>query len=359
MSSSRASAASRHSDDRSGQPDAAADGVRRAAGEHVRQLEHARAREAGDAEDLAAMDVEVDAAQPAAADVARLEHDRRVRPRRHRRAIVRIDLLADHQARRARRRRCRRRRGWRSRGRRAARSRGRPARRSRRDGARRRARSCPRSAPRAPSRTAARPRRAGRTAVGSSSTSTPRPPCQPCSAAAIATTVRSTGVAAASGRWMSRSTPKRASTRWVSLLLLAPAHAARRPASEAAVQREVVHRVELEHEAEVLVDEAQPVGHRVPERRTAPPSSSATAAGVGGVVAGQRLDQRRLAGAVLAHERVDLAGPDVERRVDQRARGPEGLRQPGDAQHGRRSVRPRCVGAPGAWRRSCGLSPSS
>ena len=71
-------------------------------------------------------------------------------------------------------------------------------------------------------------------------------------------------------------------------------------------------------------------------RSNGAPSSSATAAGIGGVVAGERLDQRRLAGAVLAHERVDLAGLDVERRVDQRARGPEGLRQPGDVQHGRR-----------------------
>jgi hypothetical protein len=44
------------------------------------------------------------------------------------------------------------------------------------------------------------------------------------------------------------------------------------------------------------------------------------AAEVGRVVAAQRLDQRRLAGAVLAHERMDLAGPDVERGVDQRAR---------------------------------------
>ena len=48
-------------------------------------------------------------------------------------------------------------------------------------------------------------------------------------------------------------------------LLLAPAHAAGRSASEAAMQREVVHGVELEHEAEVLMDEAQAAGHGVPE----------------------------------------------------------------------------------------------
>ena len=39
----------------------------------------------------------------------------------------------------------------------------------------------------------------GSTAVGSSSTSTPRPPSQPSSAAAMATIVRSTGVAYISG----------------------------------------------------------------------------------------------------------------------------------------------------------------
>ncbi len=45
----------------------------------------------------------------------------------------------------------------------------------------------------------------GSTAVGSSSTSTPPPASQPCSAAAMATIVRSTGVALASGWVMSRS----------------------------------------------------------------------------------------------------------------------------------------------------------
>ena len=119
------------------------------------------------------------------------------------------------------------------------------------------------------------------------------------------------------------------------LRLLAPAHAAHRPVREAPVQREVVHRVELEDEAEVLVDEAQPVGDRVPEVERGAVELG-TAAGIGRVVAGERLDQRRLAGAVLAHERVDLAGLDVERRVDQRARGPEGLREPADVQHRRR-----------------------
>ena len=119
---------------------------------------------------------------------------------RNRGAVVGVDVLADDQA--------RERRGAstsatsaasRRRVRRAARSRGRRSRRSRPGGARRRARSCPARCTSRTNRTGARPPRAGSTAVGSSSTSTPRPPCQPCSAAAIATTVRSTGVAWASG----------------------------------------------------------------------------------------------------------------------------------------------------------------
>ena len=82
------------------------------------------------------------------------------------------------------------------------------------------------------------------------------------------------------------------------------------------------------------MDEAQPVGDRLPEVEGGA-VEFCLAAGIGGVVAGERLDQRRLAGAVLAHERMDLSGLDLERRVDQRARGPEGLREPADLQDGR------------------------
>ena len=115
-------------------------------------------------------------------------------------------------------------------------------------------------------------------------------------------------------------------------LLVAPAHATQRPASEAPVQREVVHGVELEHEPEVLVDEAQIVRHRAAEVEPRPVELG-HGARVGRVVAGQRLDQRRLAGAVGTHERVDLARTDLQRRIDQRTCRAEGLRQPGDPQH--------------------------
>src|SRR2546423_713495 len=51
---------------------------------------------------------------------------------------------------------------------------------------------------------------------------------------------------------------------------------------------------------------------------------------VGRVVAREQLDKRRLAGSVLAHEPVDLAGPDGHARVAQGAGAPERLRQAPD-----------------------------
>ena len=58
-------------------------------------------------------------------------------------------------------------------------------------------------------------------------------------------------------------------------LLLAPEHPATEAAGEAAVQGQVVLGAELEDQAEVLVDEAQPVGDRPGRPRTGRPSSSA------------------------------------------------------------------------------------
>ena len=64
--------------------------------------------------------------------------------------------------------------------------------------------------------------------------------------------------------------------------------------------------------------------------------AEADAAAVGGVGAGDDLDERRLAGAVFAEERVDLAGAEVEGDVVQHADAGEGL---GDAAD--RDERPR------------------
>ena len=131
---------------------------------------------------------------------------------------------------------------------------------------------------------------------------------------------------------MSSSTPKRASTRWVSASCsrhrIRPAGSAREPA----MQGEVVERVQLEDETEVLVDEAQPVRHGVPEVE-----GLALEVGDGArirvVVARQALDQRRLARSVLTHKGMDLAAPDVQRDVIQGAGPRERLGQTGQAEH--------------------------
>ena len=57
-------------------------------------------------------------------------------------------------------------------------------------------------------------------------------------------------------------------------------------------------------------------------------------AAVGLVHAGHDLDQRRLAGAVLAEQRMDFAGVERERHVLQRLRGVEPLGDAADIQNG-------------------------
>ena len=49
--------------------------------------------------------------------------------------------------------------------------------------------------------------------------------------------------------------------------------------------------------------------------------------------AGEDLDEGAFAGAVGAHERVDLAGPDGKRRITQRDDGPVGLRDTARVEH--------------------------
>ena len=109
-------------------------------------------------------------------------------------------------------------------------------------------------------------------------------------------------------------------------LLLAPADPSGEAADEVTAQREVVHRAELEDQTEVLVDETKPVRDRVAKREFVT-GELGDRAGVRGVVAGQRFDQRRLPGAVLTDERVNLARPDLDRSIDQRPSARERLRQ--------------------------------
>ena len=128
-------------------------------------------------------------------------------------------------------------------------------------------------------------------------------------------------------------------------LLLGPVDRPEPRARVPAAQGQVVDGAELGDEPEVLVDEAQPVvavaDARQLERLAVEPRERAR---VGRVVAGEGLDERRLATPVLAHERVDLAGRDLERHVAQRARPAERLGQPLEPQHGRRAGRLRLGG---------------
>ena len=101
------------------------------------------------------------------------------------------------------------------------------------------------------------------------------------------------------------------------------------------------HRVD---QAEILMDEGdrQLLGDRI-DRAAAQPDLAA----VGAVHARQDLDQRRLAGAVLAQQSVDLAGPHLEVDGIERERAGEALGQPPDLEqrwlrlgHGPRQRRP-------------------
>ena len=317
-----------------GQAHGAAHRARPGAGERVGQGLAARAGEAGDAEHLALADGEAHATQDPGVHVARLERGRS-RGARRLAAARQVDVLADHH----RRERLRGQVGDVARADDAAAAQDRDAvgdaRRSRRSGATRRGRSCRPGGPRARSRAAARPRSCGRTAVGSSRTSTP-PPVQPSRAAAMATTVRSTGVASFSGRCTSMSMPNRPmsarAVRSCSAQSIDPSRVRAYPR----LQRQVVRSaLSSSDEPEVLVDEAQPVvavaDARQLERLAVEPRERA---GVGRVVAGEGLDQRRLAAS--------RSGP--------RARGPRRARSRASRRAARASRRTSWTAARGAAR---------
>ena len=109
-----------------------------------------------------------------------------------------------------------------------------------------------------------------------------------------------------------------------------------KPGQVAGREGEVLDGVQRADEAEVLVHEADAGvggGLAVAERRAVVRGPTPVASsGVGLVVAGEDLDQRRLAGAVLADEGVDLAGGDVERNVVEGDLPGKGLREVFDAQ---------------------------
>ena len=120
------------------------------------------------------------------------------------------------------------------------------------------------------------------------------------------------------------------------------------PVDEAALrsrqmgEAEIFEHGQRRHETEILVHEAhaetaEVAGLQRQIDRLAvevePP------AGIGRMEAGQNLDERRLAGAVLAEQAMHLAGRDAERDPRQRTRAAEGLGDPIELQNGKRHGR--------------------
>ena len=187
--------------------------------------------------------------------------------------------------------------------------------------------------------TAARPRRASRLEVGSSRISTlaemsiARAIATICWTASeyVPTAARSTSMSRSSAREQLRGPPAH-------LAPVDPAEPARLAADE-----DVLRHRQVRAEVDLLVDGADPgllrlqragEAHRLAVQRDR--------AGVDRVDAGQHLDQRRLAGAVLAHQGVDLAGEEPEVDVVERRDAGERLADPRHRQDRRGSaiVRP-------------------
>src|SRR5262249_29889166 len=97
-----------------------------------------------------------------------------------------------------------------------------------------------------------------------------------------------------------------------------------------AADAEVLEDGEVRREAELLVDEREaelPGSVRVVRERHLRAAHFEPRPGVGSVVPGETLDQRRLARAVLADERVDLSGRHVDVYLAKDGDAVEGLRQ--------------------------------
>ena len=85
------------------------------------------------------------------------------------------------------------------------------------------------------------------------------------------------------------------------------------------LDQHVLRDAQCRDDAHLLRDDDDAARQRVPRaREPAGPAVDRDRAAVGAVDAAQDLDQRRLAGAVLADQRMDLTGPDRERHVVQR-----------------------------------------
>ena len=116
-----------------------------------------------------------------------------------------------------------------------------------------------------------------------------------------------------------------------------------------AAEKDVLADRQIVGEREVLVDRLDAVVARLLGRGEV--DRLAAEQDVAFVVAehaGNRLDDRRLAGAVVAGERDDLAGMDVERHAIQRLHGAEGLRDVADREDGLGVTQPVALPSGGA-----------
>jgi hypothetical protein len=138
----------------------------------------------------------------------------------------------------------------------------------------------------------------------------------------MATQVRSTGEAVASGSVTSNSTPNLRSSASVRAIC-----------SPWSMRPDVVDRVELRDQAEVLVDEAQPRRRRrlgVAQRELGVVDPGLRPV-VGLVEAREDLDERGLARAVVAEQGEHLAAASLDGDVVQRPGSRKGLGQAFDA----------------------------
>ena len=167
----------------------------------------------------------------------------------------------------------------------------------------------------------------GSVAVGSSSTSSVAPFSQPTRARAIATAVRCAGGKVVDGSLdVDVAQPQPGQRLAGAAHLLTPADAAADASLVAGSERDVLDGAHRPDEPEVLMNEPNARrggGSAVTEGQRLTVDPRLRTVGVGLVIPGEHLDQRRLARTVLADERVNLAGLDRQRDVRRARPAPE------------------------------------
>ena len=97
-------------------------------------------------------------------------------------------------------------------------------------------------------------------------------------------------------------------------------------AARLAPERDIGGGIERRHQAGVLIDHGDAERERLRGRADlGMTAADEDLAGIAQFGAGEHAHQRRLAGAVLTHQGMDLAGPDIERDAPQRTHAGEAL----------------------------------